>query len=550
MSKETADSAGGGLIDVSCQKCGSILPAVSAHDVLNELRDALEDEVGELFSEEPRRELQTSAYLIGGQETPSVSSPGAQSPAFSVFVHSNGKAPVPSGDVAASAHENALASASPEDAASTLTTPLDAAGVVSSAPEQAKQGDEPEEAWAPAAAQLDSLISEEFENAAARTQSEGDDDLLVPPEIKKKVPSERSPSPAFDADFLTDPALRSAREQGARGPLLTINPSQVIEAPRRSNGPVIALAIIGLIAVLGLLSVIIVLLLKNPGNASSASQIASVSTTQNPSLQGQSQQGPQPSNPAEVAGPSAGPSAAPDAGAHANAIAPSPDAAGQGSVQPKSAGSSAAVAQNPQTEPAKTNGQSPVALAQAGGGKTSKRGLRDDLFDDDDKPAKRVTSSPRSKAKRVAKTTDDDTVGKKATKKSKEAGKKNPPVRKAGSRPSGCDPLIYPDPMDCPRAAPPGKAEILEVVRAHLGEIDACAKKQFAVDPALASGTIIMIFWIRPTGKTAKVGISSDAFKGSVVGHCLQQKISRWSFGAFDGRSIGPIKFPFRLRTQ
>jgi hypothetical protein len=104
--------------------------------------------------------------------------------------------------------------------------------------------------------------------------------------------------------------------------------------------------------------------------------------------------------------------------------------------------------------------------------------------------------------------------------------------------------------MDCPKSAPPGRDQILEVVRAHLTEIDECAKKQHAIDPALSSGTIVMKFWIKPTGHTTSVSVVSPEFKKALVGTCIRAKISKWHFGAFSGKRVGPINFPFKLKTH
>ena len=131
-----------------------------------------------------------------------------------------------------------------------------------------------------------------------------------------------------------------------------------------------------------------------------------------------------------------------------------------------------------------------------------------------------------------------------------EAEEKPKKKRLGGKRPAGCDPVLFPDPLDCPKAGPPDRDQILEVVRSHVGEIDACAKKQHAVDPTLASGKIVIRWWIKPTGHTTKVGVVTDQFKGTLVGKCIVGKVKKWHFGAWDGRRIGPINFPFQLKTH
>ena len=514
VSKEAADSAEGGLIDVSCQKCGSILPAVSARDVLNELRnelaDELADELGDLFDEAPQREVQTSTMMIGGSDEPPISSPKLQTPAFSAH------------DSAQSSQPRLVDSSAVEQAAA---SPAD------SQSEQAEpDNSEKEESWSPSAAGLDSLISEEYENAAARKTPETEDKLLLPPEIKKKTALEHTPSPAFDADFLTDPELRRAVSAAQQGPLLSNNPSVITEAPQR-NTSLVVLVTLGIVAIIGMLGMIIFLLLR-PSSP--------VLTTQGTQNQAPTQQ----SNP-QVA-------ALVDASTGSSAIgAVKKNTAQKIAAQQSVDAATAQLAKPRQSPDARTKllAQAAAQKKQDQSAENTARPLPKNLFDDDEstvsKPAARRTKTA-TKSGRTAK----GYSRKSTTQSASENKTPKKPVRKAGHRPKGCDPLIYPDPMECPHAAPPGKAEILAVVRAHLGEVDACAKKQFAVDPALASGTIKIRFWIRPTGKTTRVAVINDEFKQSIVGKCLTKKISAWDFGTFDGRKIGPIKFPFRLRTK
>ncbi|MBN2360724.1 MAG: zinc-ribbon domain-containing protein [Deltaproteobacteria bacterium] len=134
---------------------------------------------------------------------------------------------------------------------------------------------------------------------------------------------------------------------------------------------------------------------------------------------------------------------------------------------------------------------------------------------------------------------------------------KPPPSRGSGD----CDPILYPD-GNCPgssggsgalaaTAAPVktkrSKSDILSGIKKNLPSIKACAAEQAKRDKRLATGELKMSWYIRPDGKTKNVAIMTSKFKGTYIGECVTNAISKWQFPAIDGEEAGPIRFPFPL---
>jgi hypothetical protein len=483
-----AKPGSGLLLDASCSRCKAILPAAGAQ-VLDELRSELEDEVGSIVEATQPREVAHSALRIGAktdEPARSISNPNA--PAYKKVEVSSERAVAPP------------APASPPAPAAAAPAPAAASDDV---------------VWKPAASELASLAQQEYVSATRRKRADLDDDMLKPPEIKPRPRApeapEIAPPPAFDGDFKgavrTDPTAIAAPMPAVPRTSSMIGSSAVeLDFKPQRNTALMVLMGLGLLAIVGLLVVIVVLLLRQPPAAGTAVAVVAGSPDAGASTHVRD------AGPAVVVTPRAvdaavaAPAVAPDA-----ALAPGPDAA-PGRDRATTA-SATAVAVSPRPPP-------PAV---------------DDGEDDD------VVERPRPPPPVNAV----DRPGKKPL-----ADVDKPPPRDRSVRPPGCDPVLFPDPQDCPAGAPPGKQEILEVVRSHLSQIDACAKQQHALDPALASGTVTVRFWIRNTGRTAKVEVLTEPHKNAPVGACLKKAVESWNFGSFDGASVGPVNFPFKLSTR
>ncbi|MFH1810245.1 MAG: AgmX/PglI C-terminal domain-containing protein [Pseudomonadota bacterium] len=379
--------------------------------------------------------------------------------------------------------------------------------------ETAPSEDEP---WTPAASELNSLAAQEFVTAQRRKTAATDDDMLKPPEIRraKSAPEpEVAPPPAFDGDFKglvrTDPGAVTGPVSALKrsSSMISQHAVEMDFVPRRNTGLMVMLGL-GLLAIVGLLAVILVLLLRQRG----------------------------PGGEVIAGGPGVGTAVAMvgtlDAG-HAALVA-APDAslrtvdASQAAIadaalptRADAARIALAVTPTPAQPVAAVN--KPIAVKAP---EVERPGLPPPVKDVDRPVKKPPPASPGDE------------------------GDSKPPPRRTGQRPAGCDEVLFPDPLDCPTSAPPGKQEILDVVRGHLDEIDACAKQQHAIDPELASGTVTVRFWIRPTGRTGKVQVMTEPYKDAPVGACLKKAVESWHFGAYDGKPVGPINFPFKLKTN
>lgn len=120
-----------------------------------------------------------------------------------------------------------------------------------------------------------------------------------------------------------------------------------------------------------------------------------------------------------------------------------------------------------------------------------------------------------------------------------------------------CDPILFPDGV-CPSGtegpvktdgpkATLSKAEILMTVKKNMPGIKACTAEQAKRDKRLATGELKMSWYVRADGKTKNVSIVTSKFKGTYIGTCMTDAISKWQFPSFEGEDVGPIKFPFSL---
>jgi len=130
------------------------------------------------------------------------------------------------------------------------------------------------------------------------------------------------------------------------------------------------------------------------------------------------------------------------------------------------------------------------------------------------------------------------------------------PAQPAGPK-GKCDPILFPDGV-CPSGtegpartegpkATLSKAEILMTVKRNMPGVKACTAEQAKRDKRLATGELKMSWYVRSDGKTKNVGIVTSKFKGTYIGTCMTDLITKMQFPPFEGEDVGPIKFPFTL---
>jgi len=519
-------AAGQGLsAPASCARCGGILPSFAGSVVataaastpesaiaappsaeLSAIRDELEAEVGSLFDNEPSREIKLGGYRLGDRrKNPRIIEP--QTPAYQVVDMSGhdeaGLQPGPAvpTPAAAKADPPKVESGAPASAEDTAATP------------------EKEVAWQPAASSLSALIQEQF-STSRRREPEPLDELVRPPEIKHKPAPpptpERRPKPAFDGDFaalpVTDPSAVEeelpklvAAATPRSDSMIAAAGSTPVVVVAQPNRLLIVLVAAGIFLMLAVIAGLLVVLIRSPQLTGRGVVIA-------PQTQ-----------PSGTVPP----------------VVPPPPAA-----------TDAAVAQlvvdaaNPfvilAARDAAPAARADAAVAVAVGGKVPDYGYTSDK----PRPVDKLDPKP---AVDVVKKPDKPTAKKDGEEEEEEEEK---PAMPPGARPPGCDAVLFPNPADCPKNGPPGKEQILAVVRKHLGDIDTCAKRQHQIDPALATGVVEMRFWILATGETSRVEVLTEQYKKAPVGLCIKAAIEGWNFGEYDGPKVGPIKFPFKLKVE
>jgi len=523
---DTAGSSG----DETAEEGAAPAAAPANNLELDAIRDEIEAEVGSLFDVEPDRELRTSDYLLGDRRkrprTPT--DPGV--PAYRVVEVSSPRretnvASSPQGDAPDSPAEAKSSAEAPEESGHKVT-PVSGGAEPPATPSAQETEEEPE--WRPAASALASLMQEEMATARAREADDQVDEMIRPPVLKPKPPPgpEPAPPPAFDEDVPGDksggaglaPAIGTQNRDGSpRGA-----GSAKEKGGRGQNKLLLGLAAIGALIIFGLLTIIVVLLLRPPQYATGTPVVAAPPPTTPTTPAGQPPAGlvPVTAPPATPGGTTA---ASPDAGRADTSVPDTaiPDTSLPDTAQPDTA-----------PPPSPPPVERPVAVAEA--------------------PPARLPAwaerSPKPKDPKPRDPKPKDPAAAEAEQKPAEPPPK--PKLPPGARPPGCDPIAYPNPKDCPAERPPSKSEILAVVRRHVRDIDRCAKKQHAADPALASGVITMSWWIYPSGESKRVKVVSPEFQNTLVGNCIESAIEGWSWGEYSGKRIGPIKMPFKLNTK
>lgn len=90
-----------------------------------------------------------------------------------------------------------------------------------------------------------------------------------------------------------------------------------------------------------------------------------------------------------------------------------------------------------------------------------------------------------------------------------------------------------------------GQSDILEVALAHKAALAKCAQEQRAKDPG-KSGTLVMRWTIETSGRTSKIGVVTQEFKGTHMAACVGAQIKGWQFPRHKKQGE-PVNFPFKF---
>jgi hypothetical protein len=87
--------------------------------------------------------------------------------------------------------------------------------------------------------------------------------------------------------------------------------------------------------------------------------------------------------------------------------------------------------------------------------------------------------------------------------------------------------------------------EILEVMRAHKGEIEECRARY----PRSSECGVVLTVALRivKTGTVSDIRVTPERFAGEEIGRCLVASVEKWRFRAFATGSM-PLDFPVTLR--
>jgi predicted Zn finger-like uncharacterized protein len=124
------------------------------------------------------------------------------------------------------------------------------------------------------------------------------------------------------------------------------------------------------------------------------------------------------------------------------------------------------------------------------------------------------------------------------------------PGSDAPRREGACDPVLD---FDCKAGTPSAssasakeapkevlsKADVLVVVKANMGSVESCGRKNNV------AGVIKMSWKIEPNGKTSEVAVADSKFAGTPVGNCVTGEIKGWRFPA--SKTSTPVSFPIKL---
>jgi hypothetical protein len=105
---------------------------------------------------------------------------------------------------------------------------------------------------------------------------------------------------------------------------------------------------------------------------------------------------------------------------------------------------------------------------------------------------------------------------------------------------------VAPKPEEKKELPPRTNADVLEVMKQHLAEFQACSRKQKEVD-ASVQGRMVVKFVITPEGAVTKLATETAEFKGTFVAECIGRVISGIRFPKAGG---GPMTVPFPFTVK
>ncbi len=103
-----------------------------------------------------------------------------------------------------------------------------------------------------------------------------------------------------------------------------------------------------------------------------------------------------------------------------------------------------------------------------------------------------------------------------------------------------------PKPEEKKELPPRTNADVLEVMKQHLAEFQACSRKQKEVD-ASVQGRMVIKFVITPEGAVTKLATDTPEFKGTFVSDCIGRVINGIRFPKAGG---GPMTVPFPFTVK
>ncbi|NMB76117.1 MAG: AgmX/PglI C-terminal domain-containing protein [Myxococcales bacterium] len=103
-----------------------------------------------------------------------------------------------------------------------------------------------------------------------------------------------------------------------------------------------------------------------------------------------------------------------------------------------------------------------------------------------------------------------------------------------------------PKPEEKKELPPRTNADVLEVMKQHLAEFQACSRKQKEVD-ASVQGRMVIKFVITPEGTVTKLATDTAEFKGTFVSDCIGRVINGIRFPKAGG---GPMTVPFPFTVK
>lgn len=103
-----------------------------------------------------------------------------------------------------------------------------------------------------------------------------------------------------------------------------------------------------------------------------------------------------------------------------------------------------------------------------------------------------------------------------------------------------------PKPEEKKELPPRTNADVLEVMKQHLAEFQACSRKQKEMD-ASVQGRMVVKFVITPEGAVTKLTVDTPEFKGTFVADCIGRVISGIRFPKAGG---GPMNVPFPFTVK